>query len=145
MKKNLIYMTLVLLVVLFSCQSKDKNEGYSKIRQEQEPLGAQCLDKARTYLASQDFDAAIKEVLSVSKLYPHAISAREQGILLLDSIQLLQSKKELETFVADHPNDSVTDARYSSQFEDLCNKVTFYTKKLEHDRQVKVKETRQEK
>ena len=142
MNKIFTYLSVLLLVLTAACSSGGKNEHYSKLRQKQEPLGEQCLEKARAYLNNAEYDAAIKEVQSVSRLYPHAISAREQGILLLDSIQLAQSRTELEAYVADHPNDSLGQKGIDTHFEDLCNKVKFYQKKLEHDRQVKHQESK---
>lgn len=102
------------LMAFSSCQSsKYKNASSKRIADEE--LAEQLLQKARIALHNQDYNEAREMVKFMRDTCRYAISGREQGILLLDSIELLQAMND----------SSVTDQEL---------RVQFYRKKLEHDR-----------
>lgn len=112
---TLLFTCLVAGLMAFSsCQSsKYKNASSKRIADEE--LAEQLLQKARIALSHQDYDEARETVKLMRDTCRYAISGREQGILLLDSIELLQAMNDT----------SVTDQEL---------RVEFYRKKLEHDR-----------
>lgn len=108
---------------LFSCKEEVKNEEVqaedvqaSQHRMENERRAEAYLEEARQKMASGEYDAArniIKEMRDTCYL---ALQARENAILLLDSLELMNAQ-------ADHSK------------SDQQQRVEFYQKKLEFDLQ----------
>ena len=61
-----------------------------------------------------------------------ALSAREEGILLMDSINLFEAEEQFRTACEDS-----TAASARESIEDLQQKICFYQRKLEHDKKSK--------
>lgn len=82
------------------------------------------LQKSREHLLNKRYDAARDSILSMRKKYPTALQSRAQGILLLDSIELLAA------------HDSLGNAT-GEEWKRLSIKVQFFERKLQED-QVKL-------
>lgn len=90
-----------------------------------EEYGAVLLQQARNAFQDADFMHAIVLIDSIRATYPLAMEAREQGILLKDSVLLEEARTEL--------NKAVEANAGTEQIEELQMKVKFYIKKLQHD------------
>ena len=82
---------------------------------------AQMLGQSRVLLAKGEYDAARDTLLSMRAQCPTALEARAQGILLLDSIELLATI------------DSIKDAE-GERWKQLDVKREFYFRKLDIDK-----------
>ncbi len=107
---------------------------YSCTNNNQESGGYECLAKSRAYLADNNHKEARNLIDSLRKGYPLAFNAREEGILLLDSIEISEAKCELENAtkrleLSDNAKDSMLLVK-----EEAEQKIKFYTKKLIHDK-----------
>ncbi len=78
------------------------------------------LDDARFALRYQHYSEARDTIFSLRKRFPTAIEARRQGILLLDSIELMAARDSLSK--AEGP-----------EWERLQVKAQFYERKLQED------------
>ena len=72
-----------------------------------------------------DYTTAVALIDSIRNAFPLALNAREEGILLKDSVLLEQAREELRN-AKDIAGDSI-------DMEELQMKVTFYERKLQHD------------
>lgn len=93
------------------------------------------LAEARRALASADFETARNRVKLMRQECTLALNAREEGILLMDSIDLKQAIKQLEqtdSLQLAHPDNAHL---LQQNIEDLSQKIKFYKRKLEHDKQ----------
>lgn len=103
-----------------------------------EQQGQLWLSRARQALADSDFVEARAAIDSLRTLCAEAFDAREQGILLLDSIELAQARRELlaAEAAATRPNLDIY-ARDSADvnLDRARTKVRFYERKLLHDQQ----------
>lgn len=73
-----------LLAAACSSEKKDPNRE-----------AAPMLESARVLMNGKNYQAAKDSVLSLRKKYPTAFEARRQGILVMDSIELLQARDSL--------------------------------------------------
>lgn len=78
------------------------------------------LGQSRVLLAQGNYNTARDTLLSMRKQYPSAIEARAQGILLLDSIELLAARDSLTVAVGD-------------EWKRLDVKLRFFERKLMED------------
>ena len=120
------------------------------------------LENARTLMLQKQYDAARDSIELMRQLYPTAFSARSAGIIVMDSIELLQAQDSLAVV------DSILQAERSyfntlqkrdhrgnngeyykqrtkvfhieQHFDELCAKVKFYLRKIEIDQTTKVPE-----
>ncbi len=98
-------------------------------REKAELGGAQLVSQAREAFVTADYTTAVALIDSIRDAYPLALNAREEGILLKDSVLLEQAREELRK-AKDIAGDSI-------DMEELHMKVTFYERKLQHDMQQK--------
>ena len=94
------------------------------------------LSKARDYLGFERFKEARAAIDSLRDKSPRAFNAREEGILLLDSIDLFEARKDLEKTekaLALNPKGDLKDSLDFDK-EEAQQKITFFTKKLAHDK-----------
>lgn len=84
MKKILPMALFCLLAAACSSEKKDPNRE-----------AAPMLESARVLMNGKNYQAAKDSVLSLRKKYPTAFEARRQGILVMDSIELLQARDSL--------------------------------------------------
>lgn len=94
-------------------------------REKAELGGAQLINKAREAFVGSDYATAVVLIDSIRDAFPLALNAREEGILLKDSVLLEQAREELRK-AKDIAGDSI-------DMEELHMKVTFYERKLQHD------------
>lgn len=140
MKKILRYLSELLvmpclLLSLVSCGEKGEKQNWSPSRVKMEQRGQQLLAEARRALASADFETAREQVKLMRRECTLALNAREEGILLMDSIDLKQAVKQLEqtdSLQLAHPDNAHL---LQQSIEDLSQKIKFYKRKLEHDKQ----------
>ena len=123
-----IYSSIILSTTfcVYSC-TKNNN---------QEAGGYECLAKSRAYLADYNHKEARILIDSLRNGYPMAFNAREEGILLLDSIEISQAKYDLENATKKLELSGDTMNKDSMLFakEEAEQKIKFYTKKLTHDK-----------
>lgn len=94
-------------------------------REKAELGGAQLINQAREAFVGSDYTTAVVLIDSIRNAFPLALNAREEGILLKDSVLLEQAREELRN-AKDIAGDSI-------DMEELHMKVTFYERKLQHD------------
>lgn len=133
MKYNTLLGLLLLGLLGSSCA--DNKTAYDKEREAAEANGKACLTTARAALDDNDFQTAREAVEKMRKEYRLAINARAEGILLMDSINLLEAEHELK-IVDKALRDENAKNKDSLQivFDDLFQKSKFYKRKLEHDK-----------
>ncbi len=123
--KKLLYISGILLAAT-ACTTSDDTE----------KMGQLCLAQARDYLGFERFAEARAAIDSLRANYPRAFNAREEGILLLDSIDLQEARKNLEEAqksLALNPSGAEKDSIEFDK-EEAEQKITFFTKKLTHDK-----------
>lgn len=134
---NHVFCLFLILIGISSCKDQqhsnnDKNN-YSFHRQIMEKKAQVSLKNARTHLAQGHISAAKDTLEKMRKDCYLALSARREGILLMDSIDLQQSKTELfsaDSLVRLKPTDE-----NRQNFNESCQKVQFYERKLQFDKQ----------
>lgn len=98
-------------------------------REKAELGGAQLINQAREAFVGSDYTTAVALIDSIRNAFPLALNAREEGILLKDSVLLEQAREELRK-AKDIAGDSI-------DIEELHMKVIFYERKLQHDMEQK--------
>lgn len=132
---NISMVCVLVLTCLASCSlfKSDKNEtdGYSDNRKIMEQEAQRKLQTARVFMQKEDFAQAKKTIEAMRKKDYLAITARKEGILLMDSICLQEAKMQLTK------TDSLQQVGKASgtQLEEACQKVQFYERKLQFDKQ----------
>lgn len=103
-----------------------------------EDIGNDYLSRARVQLKASNYDAAREEIKRLREEVPRAFNAREAGILLMDSINLAEAQEELrriDSVMRVTPEaDKVGFDTMSNHFDNACQKVKFYQRKLQLDR-----------
>lgn len=136
MKQKMFIALALSLSALFaaSCSSSGQNksqEDQSELRKKMEKTAQQYLSQARSKLAQKQLEAAKATIGDMRKKCYQAITARKEGILLMDSIDLEMARQELvrtdSLLHAGEPQLSQSD------FDEACRKVEFYERKLRHD------------
>ncbi|MGN0233696.1 MAG: hypothetical protein ACI4B5_04635 [Bacteroidaceae bacterium] len=97
-----------------------------------EEAAQQMLQEARIALKHHQYSEAKDSILSLRKKHPHALQARRQGILLLDSIEMMAAA------------DSLTKAE-GEEWERLNMKKKFFERKLQEDLKRATQEEQSEK
>lgn len=137
MKKNSVYRIAcgILPVMFAACFTLIAASSCSKSNKD-EAKGYECLSKARDMLSFGRFDDARASIDELREKFPLAFNAREEGILLLDSIELECAKKDLQNALAYLTDSTNTQHRDSMEFakEEAQQKIRFYTTKLENDK-----------
>lgn len=132
---NISMVCALVVTCLASCSlfKSDKNEtdGYSDNRKIMEQEAQRKLQTARVFMQKEDFAQAKKTIEAMRKKDYLAITARKEGILLMDSICLQEAKMQLTK------TDSLQQVGKASgtQLEEACQKVQFYERKLQFDKQ----------
>lgn len=132
---NISMVCALVLTCLASCSlfKSDKNEtdGYSDNRKIMEQEAQRKLQTARVFMQKEDFAQAKKTIEAMRKKDYLAITARKEGFLLMDSICLQEAKMQLTK------TDSLQQVGKASgtQLEEACQKVQFYERKLQFDKQ----------
>ena len=126
---------LLLFLLCFGCQEKTSKT--SVHRQNDEIAGAQALANARRRLNARDYEGARRIIRTMRHTHPLALTARENGILLMDSIDLvaareaiLQAERSASADTAAHPAQRGGNNR---QRMELYRRLRFFERKLQHD------------
>lgn len=122
-------MTFAAILLASTAGCKDKNDV--------EAAGQTCLSDARVALSINDFRKAKSCIDRLRKEYPLALNAREEGILLLDSIDLAEARVQLKESErqANRPNlSNIERDTLGINLDRTQQKVKFFLKKLEHDK-----------
>ncbi len=123
-RKNI--MVLLLAAILAGCDNKvDPNLDAWKI-----------LDDSRSALNEGNFAESKALIDTLRKRFPMALNAREDAILLLDSINLAEARVELDTCMArlNQPDLSrIAQDTLNFNLDEAQQKVRFFEKKLDHD------------
>lgn len=128
---NLSLGLLCVLTMCFACK-ENKHEDWSEERTKMEQKGQAYLMLSRQALSEKNFTTAREKVNLLRKECELALSAREEGILLMDSINLFEAEEQFRTACEDS-----TAASARKSIEDLQQKICFYQRKLEHDKKSK--------
>lgn len=128
---NLSLGLLCVLTMCFACK-ENKHEDWSEARTKMEQKGQAYLMLSRQALSEKNFTTAREKVNLLRKECELALSAREEGILLMDSINLFEAEEQFRTTCEDS-----TAASARESIEDLQQKICFYQRKLEHDKKSK--------
>ncbi len=145
MKKYLTaFGSATLLCVVLAVQSACTNKPQQR-QSADEVAGIRVLAAARNELKAKHYDAARDSVMSLREHHPLAMEARKQGILLLDSIELLAARDSFDALnrlaqqqymlSLDNPDAplQLDSATYVDEHERLDMKVQFFERKLEED------------
>lgn len=84
------------------------------------------LEKSRQHLQDGRYNAARDSILSMRRQYPTALQSRAQGILLLDSIEMLAAKDSMGSATGE-------------EWKRLSVKAQFFERKLQEDKKKLVK------
>ena len=133
---NMTAMLMVMLTIIAcSAGGGTKNnvntEDRSEARNKMETEAQARLSMARTKLAQMQCAEAKAIVIKMRKDCYLALSARKEGILLMDSIDIQQAKLELSK--ADSLMQKQHSISTSDEFDEACRKVQFYERKLQYD------------
>lgn len=112
---KLTYSALALLTFTLFSACNDKYSDASSQRRKDEKVAAELLQKARTQMRQGQLDEAKKTIKVMRDSCRYALDGREEGIILLDSIELLKAQSD-------------------TTVDDREMRVQFYQRKLEHDR-----------
>lgn len=128
-------LMLMLTIIACSAGGGTKNnvntEDRSEARNKMETEAQARLSMARTKLAQMQCAEAQAIVIKMRKDCYLALSARKEGILLMDSIDIQQAKLELSK--ADSLMQKQHSISTSDDFDEACRKVQFYERKLQYD------------
>lgn len=102
--------------------------------------GQALLAEARGFLSTNNYAAAKGCIEKMRKQFPLALNAREEGILLLDSINLAEARVQLEGWKEKMQQPGLS--RISKDTMDFnrdeaLQKVRFFEKKIIHDKAAK--------
>lgn len=86
-----------------------------------EAAASAMLEKSRLHLQDGRYDAARDSILSMREKYPTALDCRAQGILLLDSIELLAAQDSMGSATGE-------------EWKRLSVKAQFFERKLQEDK-----------
>lgn len=125
------YILLMLTASLFMSCNKSMNKEWSEARNEKEIKGQQILKEARIALQKNEYAQARKAIDKLRKECDLALSAREEGILLMDSINLFESQKKFDE--ACTTSQSVNDS-LAKDIDEFRQRIEFYKRKLSHDK-----------
>lgn len=128
-------LMLMLTIIACSAGGGTKNnvntEDRSEARNKMETEAQARLSMARIKLAQMQCAEAKAIVIKMRKDCYLALSARKEGILLMDSIDIQQAKLELSK--ADSLMQKQHSISTSDDFDEACRKVQFYERKLQYD------------
>ena len=133
---NMTAMLMLMLTIIAcsaGCGTKNNvnTEDRSEARNKMETEAQARLSMARTKLAQMQCAEAKAIVIKMRKDCYLALSARKEGILLMDSIDIQQAKLELSK--ADSLMQKQHSISTSDDFDEACRKVQFYERKLQYD------------
>ncbi len=126
-----VFVVVLFLGIPCSCDKKQGVEEKANV----------FLKYSRSALQAEDFVKAKAYIDTIRSQYPKALNAREEGILLLDSINIKESQKELEDMerkLGEIVNPTpVQKDTLDFYYDEAKEKVRFFKRKLQNDLQNK--------
>ncbi len=125
----------LLVVALLLCSCGKGNDDVAIERQ-----GQRWLSLARSSLRDADYSLARIYVDSLRVRCPMALNAREDAIILLDSINLAEAREQLAeaSYLASQSGlDYIARDSFETRLDRVQAKVRFYEKKMQYDGQHK--------
>lgn len=116
----------------FSSKDKAGKPEYSENRARMEVEAKGRLATARRQLAASQYAEAKATIQKMRKDCYLALDARNEGILLMDSVDLRISQGELAR--VDSLMRAGVDSVGQAEFEEACRKVQFYERKVQFDK-----------
>lgn len=134
-------LRLSLLSLLFlglSCVGcHEKTANVSSRRRADEIAGQEALMRARRLLAAHDYEGARATLRAMRRAHPLALTARENGILLMDSIDLVAAREAIlqaeRSASADTATHTAQRRGNNGQLPELYRRLRFFERKLQHD------------
>ena len=132
-----LFLVPLLSLVLLCAGCHEKTPKVSSRRLADESAGRAALARARQQLATQHYDSARATIRTMRRAHPHALTAREDGILLMDSIDLAATRTAIDQLEKAPHSPDVPDAHShrqgSTALPELYRRLRFYERKLQHD------------
>lgn len=132
-----IFPLLFLPLFLMACGEKRANENWSEHRQQMEARAQTLLADSRSALKRSDFSGAKAHIEMLRRECNLALDAREEAILLLDSIEMQHAIHEMVRIDSLLQADSTRADSLRPALDEAGNRLKFYRRKLEHDKQPK--------
>lgn len=133
-----LFTALCIAAVLAGCKGeKGPQADWSEARQDMEVRGQQLLNESRKALSRHDYEQARRHIHTLRDKCDLAFTAREAGILLMDSIDLQEAVSGMlatDSLMRQHPQAADSLSRVLGEYND---KIKFFRRKLEHDRSAK--------
>lgn len=132
-----LFLVPLLSLVLLCAGCHEKTPKVSSRRLADESAGQAALARARQQLATQHYDSARATIRTMRRAHPHALTAREDGILLMDSIDLAATRTAIDQLERSPHSPDVPDPHSrrqgSAALPELYRRLRFYERKLQHD------------
>lgn len=132
-----LFLIPLLSLVLLCAGCHEKTPKVSSRRLSDESAGQAALARARQQLATQHYDSARATIRTMRRAHPHALTAREDGILLMDSIDLAATRTAIDQLEKTPHSPGVPDTHSrrqgSTALPELYRRLRFYERKLQHD------------
>ena len=132
-----LFLVPLLSLGLLCAGCHEKTPKVSSRRLADESAGRAALARARQQLATQHYDSARATIRTMRRAHPHALTAREDGILLMDSIDLAATRTAIDQLERSPHSPDVPDAHSRRQgsvaLPELYRRLRFYERKLQHD------------
>ena len=132
-----LFLVPLLSLVLLCAGCHEKTPKVSSRRLTDESAGQAALARARQQLATQHYDSARATIRTMRRAHPHALTAREDGILLMDSIDLAATRTAIDQLEKTPHSPDVPDTHShrqgSAALPELYRRLRFYERKLQHD------------
>ena len=132
-----LFLVPLLSLVLLCAGCHEKTPKVSSRRLADESAGQAALARARQQLATQHYDSARATIRTMRRAHPHALTAREDGILLMDSIDLAATRTAIDQLEKTPHSPGVPDTHSrrqgSTALPELYRRLRFYERKLQHD------------
>lgn len=139
------FLILFCVAVATSCGNQEKQTDhtadYSQARLQDEQGGAVYLDSIRQSIVVKDWEQGKSQIEKLRQKYPLALDAREQALLLWDSICWMEAEAELIRVDAwlqpGGGSQTASKAECDSMrtaFDELFRRVEFYKRKLVYDK-----------
>lgn len=132
-----LFLVPLLSLVLLCAGCHEKTPKVSSRRLADESAGQAALVRARQQLATQHYDSARATIRTMRRAHPHALTAREDGILLMDSIDLAATRTAIDQLEKAPHSPDISDAHSrrqgSTALPELYRRLRFYERKLQHD------------
>lgn len=124
---------LFLLLLLSSCKPTAQEQ--SERRQHDETAAQPLLHQARQALAQKDFKTARISIKTLREDCPYALTAREKGLIVMDSIDLVEAQTQLIRQDSLLRNCAGSCKLRQAKYDELVQRVKFYQRKIRHDQQ----------